>query len=141
MAKCHEKLRNTRNDFQHKISKTIIDENQAVMVETLKIKNMIKNRKLAKHIADASWGNLIEKLEYKAKQASKPFIKIDQWFASSKTCHVCHHRMEEMPLKVRRWDCPSCKTTSIDRDINAEINIKHQGITILKVAGLSVSAN
>lgn len=139
VAKAHEKTANTRNDFQHKLSKQLIDENQAIVVETLKVKNMLKNRKLAKHIADVSWGELVRKLEYKAKWSGKHLVKIDQWYASSKTCHVCKHKIKNMPLSTRVWICENCGTEH-DRDINAAINIKQQGILKLKAEGLSVSA-
>ena len=140
MAKCHDRLANVRNDFQHKISKTIVDENQAIIVETLKVKNMLKNRKLSKHIADASWGSLLTKLEYKANDAGKHFKKIDQWYASSKTCSVCGSKVDNMSLEVRKWQCVDCQTEH-DRDINAAINIRQQGLMLLKAEGLSVSAN
>jgi len=140
VAKCHERLANTRNDFQHKISKTIVDENQAIIVETLKVKNMLKNRKLSKHIADASWSSLLTKLEYKANDSGKHFKKINQWYASSKTCSVCSYKLENMGLEIRKWQCVDCKTEH-DRDINAAINIKQQGLMMLKAEGLSVSAN
>jgi len=137
VAKCHEKVANARADFQHKLSRTLVDENQAVIVETLKSANMMKNRKLAKHIADASWHSFVVKLEYKLKEQGKHLVKLDQWYASSKTCHCCGHKMEEMPLSVRKWDCPSCGTTDIDRDLNAALNIRDKGILGLKAAGLS----
>lgn len=140
VAKCHDRLTNIRNDFQHKISKTIVDENQAIIVETLKVKNMLKNRKLSKHIADASWGSLLTKLEYKANDAGKHFKKIDQWYASSKTCSACGSKVDNMSLGVRKWQCVDCQTEH-DRDINAAINIKQQGLMLLKAEGLSVSAN
>jgi len=120
VAKAHERVANARNDFQHKLSRQIVDDNQAVIVETLKIKNMMKNRKLAKHIGDASWHSLIIKLEYKAKEQGKHLVKIDPWFASSKTCHACHHKVDAMPLNVRSWQCPTCKVHH-DRDINAAL--------------------
>ncbi|MCL5427265.1 MAG: transposase [Gammaproteobacteria bacterium] len=141
LAKAHERLANARADFQHKLSRQLIDDNQAVVVETLKVKNMLRNRKLAKHIADASWFSLIQKLDYKAKEQGKYLVKIDQWFASSKTCAGCGHKAESMPLSLRRWDCAHCGTLGIDRDINAAINIRQQGILKLKAAGLSVSVN
>ena len=139
VAKAHEKTSNARSDFQHKLSRRLIDENQAVCVETLKVKNMLKNRKLSKHIADASWGELLRKLEYKAAWAGKHLVKIDQWFASSKTCSACGHKSDKMPLDIRKWACPGCHTEH-DRDINAAINIRQQGILKLKAEGLSVSA-
>ncbi|WP_075881408.1 RNA-guided endonuclease InsQ/TnpB family protein [Vreelandella massiliensis] len=141
LAKAHERLANARADFQHKLSRQLIDDNQAVIVETLKVKNLLKNRKLAKHIADASWFSLIQKLDYKAREQGKHLVKIDQWFASSKTCAGCGHKVADMPLSVRRWDCEHCGTKDIDRDINAAINIRQQGILQLKAEGLSVSAH
>ncbi|MFK7159509.1 RNA-guided endonuclease TnpB family protein [Marinospirillum sp. MEB164] len=140
LAKAHQRLANARADFQHKLSRQLIDENQAVIVETLKVKNMLKNKKLSKHIADASWSSLIQKLEYKAKEQGKHLVKIDQWFASSKTCSCCGYRLEALSLKVRDWQCQACLVEH-DRDINAALNIKAQGILKLKAAGLSVSAN
>ena len=137
VAKCHEKVANARADFQHKLSRTLVDENQAVIVETLKSANMMKNRKLAKHIADAAWHTFVNKLEYKLKEQGKYLVKLDQWYASSKTCHCCGHKMEEMPLSVRTWDCPSCGTTDIERDLNAALNIRDKGILELKAAGRS----
>lgn len=140
VAKAHERVANARNDFQHKLSRQIVDDNQAVIVETLKVKSMLKNARLAKHIGDASWHALISKLAYKAEEKGKHLVKLDQWFPSSKTCHTCHHKMDAMPLNVRSWACPACHTRH-DRDINAALNIKHQGIVQLKAAGLSVSAH
>lgn len=140
VAKAHERVANARNDFQHKLSRQIVDDNQAVIVETLKVTNMMKNARLAKHIGDASWHALMAKLDYKAREQGKHLVKIDPWFASSKTCHVCQHKMDAMPLSVRSWECPACHTQH-DRDINAALNIKHQGIIQLKAEGLSVSAH
>lgn len=137
VAKCHEKTANARADFQHKLSRTLVDKNHAVIVETLKSANMMKNRKLAKHIGDASWHSFVVKLEYKLKEKGKHLVKLDQWYASSKTCHCCGHKMEEMPLSVRKWDCPSCGTKDIDRDLNAALNIRDKGILELKAAGQS----
>jgi putative transposase len=140
LAKAYERLANARADFQHKLSRQLIDENQAVVVETLKVKNLLKNKKLAKNIADASWFSLIQKLEYKAKAQGKYLVKIDQWFASSKTCSCCAHKVDSLPLKVRNWSCPVCHTEH-DRDINAAINIRQQGVIKLRAEGLSVPAN
>lgn len=105
VAKAHERVAFARNDFQHKLSRQLIDENQAVIVETLVIKNMLKNHCLARSIADAGWNSLMAKLDYKANQAGKHLIKIDQWFASSKTCSVCDSKQESMSLNVRVWTC------------------------------------
>ncbi|SEI75967.1 putative transposase [Allopseudospirillum japonicum] len=140
LAKAHERLKNARADFQHKLSRTIVDENQAVIVETLKVKNLLKNQKLSKHIADASWSGLIQKLEYKAKAQGKYLVKIAPWFASSKTCSCCGHKVDTLPLSVRKWMCPVC-TVALDRDVNAAINIRQQGMIKLRAEGLSVPAN
>ena len=140
VAKAHEKVANARADFQHKLSRTLVDENQAIIVETLKSANMMKNRKLAKHIADASWHNFVVKLKYKAKEQGKDVVALDQWYASSKTCNGCNYIIEELPLSVRKWDCPSCHTKDIDRDINAALNIRDKGILELKAAGRAVTA-
>ncbi|WP_188014117.1 RNA-guided endonuclease InsQ/TnpB family protein [Photobacterium damselae] len=137
VAKCHEKVANARADFQHKLSRTLVDKNHAVIVETLKSANMMKNHKLAKYIVDASWHSFVIKLEYKLKEKGKHLVKVDQWYASSKTCHCCGYKMEEMPLSVRKWDCPSCGTTDIDRDLNAALNLRDKGILELKAAGRS----
>ena len=139
VAKAHERVAFARNDFQHKLSKQLVDENQAVIVETLKVKNMLKNHCLARSIADAGWHSLLSKIGYKAKREGKYLVKIDQWFASSKTCSCCNQKQEKMPLNIRSWtgECGAVH----DRDINAAVNIKHQGILKLKAAGLSVSAD
>lgn len=140
VAKAHERLANTRNDFQHKLSRQVVDDSQAVIVETLRARNMMQNGNLAKHIGDASWHSLTTKLAYKAKEQGKHLVKLSPWYPSSKTCHVCQHKMDAMPLSVRDWTCPACHTGH-DRDINAALNIKHQGIMQLKAEGLFVSAH
>ena len=131
VATAHERTVNARNDFQHKLSRQLIDENQAIVVETLKVKNMLKNKRLSKHIADASWSMFIEKLSYKAKLEGKHLIKIDQWYASSKTCSCCGHKVDVLPLNIRQWECPTC-FASLDRDVNAALNIRQQGILKLR---------
>jgi len=83
---------------------------------------------------------LLAKIAYKAKQLGKHYEKIDQWFASSKICHCCSKTVDDLALNIRQWQCPSCQVEH-DRDINAAINIKKQGLMILKAEGLSVSAN
>jgi putative transposase len=140
VAAVHERVGNARADFQHKLSRAIVDENQAVIVETLKAANMMKNHCLARAIGDAGWHGFITKLEYKATAAGVHMVKLDQWFASSKTCHCCGHKMPEMPLHKRIWQCPECGVEH-DRDINAALNIRHKGITELQAAGLVVSVH
>ncbi|HHE1876227.1 TPA: RNA-guided endonuclease InsQ/TnpB family protein [Salmonella enterica subsp. enterica serovar Strathcona] len=137
LAGVHERVASARADFQHKLSRAIVDENQAVIVETLKSANMMKNHHLARAIGDAGWSGFISKLEYKAAEKGVHVVKLDQWFASSKTCHCCGHKMPEMPLNKRIWQCPECEVEH-DRDINAAINIRQKGILELCAAGLVV---
>ncbi len=94
----------------------------------------------ARAIGDAGWHGFLMKLEYKAAAAGVYLVKLDQWFASSKTCHCCGHKVSEMPLRKRIWQCPFCRVEH-DRDINAAINIQRKGITALQAAGLAVSAH
>lgn len=133
VAKLHEKVKNQRQDFLHKLSKRIIDENQVIILEDLAVKNMMKNKKLSKEIADVSWYKFYSYLEYKSKWYKRTIHKIDRWFPSSKTCSYCGHVMENMPLNIRKWDCPNCDTKNIDRDVNASINILKQGLKELKI--------
>jgi len=139
VAKAHEKVAFSRNDFQHKLSRIITDENQAVMIEDLNIKGMTKNRKLARHIQDLGWHGFTSKLEYKLDEQGKHLVKIDRWYPSSKTCSCCAEKKEVMPLNIREWQC-SCGAVH-DRDINAAINIAKQGIIKLKADGYTVSAD
>lgn len=140
LSAVHERVASARADFQHKLSRAMVDENQAVIVETLKAANMMKNHSLARAIGDAGWHGFIMKLEYKAQAAGVHLVKLDQWFASSKTCHCCGYKMSEMPLHKRIWECPECGVGH-DRDINAALNIRHKGIMELQAAGLVVSAH
>ena len=130
VARVHAKLTDCRKDFLHKQSSKLVNENQVICVETLRIKNMIKNHCLSKSIADASWGELTRQLEYKSNWTGRTFVAIDQWFPSSKRCNCCGHIVDKMPLDIRSWTCPKCLTT-LDRDINAANNIKRQGMSLI----------
>ncbi len=125
LAKLHEKISNQRHDFQHKESNTLLSDNQAhaIAVESLNIKGMKKNHKLAQAISDSAWGSFVSKLEYKAKRLGKTVIRIGMWEPSTKTCNVCGYHNKDITLAVREWECPACGTFH-DRDINAAINIK-----------------
>ncbi|WP_135610191.1 IS200/IS605 family element RNA-guided endonuclease TnpB [Methanococcoides sp. AM1] len=124
VAKLHEKIVNQRNDFQHKLSLRLISENQAIAIESLNIKGMVKNHCLAQAISDVSWGSFIEKLQYKADWYGKTVIQIGQFEPSSKLCHVCGYKNIGLKLHHRKWTCSDCNTVH-DRDINAAINIKN----------------
>ena len=122
VAKVHAKISDSRGDFNNKMTTKLISENQAIAVESLNVKGMQKNHKLAKSIADASWGDFFRKLKYKAEWYGRELLEIDRFFPSSKRCSCCGHINNGLSLSDRIWDCPSCKNT-IDRDINAAKNI------------------
>ena len=130
VAKVHNKITNSREDFLHKLSRKIVNENQVICVENLNIKGMVKNRKLSKAIHQVGWGMFCTMLSYKAKELGKVYQEIDRYFPSSKTCNNCGHKVESLPLDIRFWKCDSCGVTH-DRDINAAINIKNEGLRLL----------
>jgi len=128
VAKCYEKISNQRHDFQHKISCKLISENQAIAIEDLNIKGMLKNHCLTQSISDAAWSSFIGKLSYKADWLGKTILKIGRFKPSSKTCHTCGYYKKDLTLAIREWICPNCNTKH-DRDINAANNIKNFALT------------
>jgi putative transposase len=130
VAAIHAKLSDCRIDNLHKLSRRLINENQVICVESLKVKNMLRNRSLAKSISDAGWGEFVRQLAYKADWAGRQLVAINQWYPSSKRCSDCGHVMGTMPLHIRSWTCPVCKAEH-DRDVNAAINIKAAGLAVL----------
>ncbi len=130
VARLHAKLSDCRMDNLHKLSRKIVSENQVICVESLKVKNMLRNRSLAKSISDAGWGEFVRQLAYKAEWAGRKLVAIDQWYPSSKRCSACGFVMDAMPLDVRHWTCPECAAKH-DRDLNAAINIKAAGLAVL----------
>ena len=131
VAGLHAKISDTRRDGLQKFTTKVIRENQAIFVEGLNVAGMIQNHNLAKHIADASFGEIFRELEYKAEWYGRTYLPLDRFFPSSKLCSSCGHLLDELPLSVREWDCPSCGVHH-DRDINAAINIKKAGQYLLK---------
>jgi putative transposase len=129
VAKIHKKITNSRVDNLHKVSTELIKKYDVIYLEDLNIKGMIKNHKLAKHIADASWGRFLIFLEYKANWNDKEIIKIDRFFPSSKQCNNCGYINQNLKLKTREWVCLSCGEKH-DRDLNASKNILKEGIKI-----------
>ncbi len=135
IAKLYKKIQHQRNDYLQKLSRHIIDENQIICVENLKIKNMAKNHYLAESINDASWFKLVTMLIYKAKWYGRTIVKVPTTYPSSQLCSKCGHKYSFTKcLGVRRWICPECGTTH-DRDINAARNILSKGIEILTKDG------
>jgi putative transposase len=139
VAKAHEHTANARKDWLHKLSRRIVDENQVIAVEDLHVKGMMKNHCLSKAIGDVGWGMFTNFLEYKSARAGKGFIKVNRFFASSKSCSCCMHVQASMPLNVRSWRCDKCGTLH-DRDINAAQNIRLEAQRMI-AAGIAGTAN
>lgn len=135
VAKVHEKIVNKRNDFLHKLSSKIVNENQIICLEDLAVKNMVRNHKLAQSISDVSWSKFVGMLKYKSEWNERELVQINRFYPSSKSCSECNYINEGLTLKDREWTCPSCNTHH-DRDINAAKNIIKQGINILSGCGL-----
>ena len=133
IAKNHEKIVNSRLDFQHKLSTKLTNEYQTICLESLKVKNMIKNHKLARVIGEASWYSFVSMLQYKGKWKGCDIIQIDQFYPSSKTCSVCNWKKEDLKLSDRSWKCPNCGTEH-DRDINAAKNILTYGLSLKSIS-------
>ena len=133
VAKVHLKVANCRSDFHHKLSRRIVNESKVICVESLAVANMVKNRKLSKAISQVGWSQFCTMLKYKSEQDGKTYVEVDRFFGSSKTCNVCLNQVESLPLDVRFWTCKSCNTKH-DRDINASICIRDEGLRILNIS-------
>lgn len=136
VARVHAEIADARKDNLHKLTTRLVRENQIIAVESLAVKNMVRNHKLAQAISDASWGELVRQLEYKCDWYGRTLVKIDRWFPSSKRCNSCGHTLNKLPLNIREWTCPSCECQH-DRDINAAINILAAGLAV-EVCGASI---
>ena len=129
----HEKETNAKKDFLHKVSHYLVENKDIIITEDLNVKGMIKNHKLAKAISHQNFGEFFRQLEYKSDWNNKIFYKIDRWFPSSKTCNHCGSQNHNLKLSDRTWVCESCKRT-IDRDLNASLNIRDLGLSDLKIS-------
>ena len=137
VAKIHERISNCRNDFQHKLSRNLVNENQVIGLEKLIVKNMVKNHKLAKSISDAGWSSFTDKLNYKAIESQNcSLIYMDCWYPSSHICSDCDTKLDrKLSLSERQWICPQCGSVH-DRDTNAAINIGNEAITQIEIFGI-----
>ena len=128
VARVHGRIADRRRDHLHKLSTRLVRENQAICIEDLQVRNMVKNHCLARAISDASWSELRRQLEYKADWYGRTVVAIDRFYPSSKTCSACGAIVEKLPLKVREWTC-RCGAHH-DRDVNAAKVIHAVGLTV-----------
>ena len=133
VSKLQKKIANQRLDFCHQLSRKLCNENQVIIVENLNIKGMVKNKNLAKAIQDAGWSKFLTFLKYKLEWEGKCYIEVDRWFASSRICSHCGEKKLMLSLNEREWVCSSCNTHH-DRDENASINIRQEGMRMLGIA-------
>ncbi len=132
VAAIYTHISNQRQDHHHKLSFTLVKENQIICVEDLNIAGMKKNHTLAREASDAAWGEFIRQLSYKAKWYGRTLVKVPRFFPSSQLCHCCGYKNPEVKnLSVRKWVCPECGATH-ERDVNAAINILQKGLSMLE---------
>jgi putative transposase len=130
VASVHEKITNQRNDFLQKQSTKLIRENQTICIEDLRVKNMMRNHKLAKHIGSVSWPKFFDLLAYKAVWYGCELVKVPAMYPSSQTCSNCGYKNPLVKnLSIRSWECPKCHAVH-DRDTNAAINILNKGLQL-----------
>ena len=130
VARLHEKISNQRRDFLHQLSTHLIKNHDRICMEDLASKNLMRNHHLARAIGDVSWFEFRRMLEYKSEWYGKQIIKISRWFPSSQICSNCKMNSGKKPLHVREWTCKNCETHQ-DRDLNASINILHEGLKLV----------
>jgi putative transposase len=132
LARVHAKITRVREDFLHKLSRKIVNENQVIVVEDLAVKNMVKNHNLAKAISDVGWGQFCTMLKYKAEEEGKTYLEIGRFFPSTHLCSETLLPIPKMNLDKRSFLCPHCKHLH-DRDINAAVNIRNEGLRLLSL--------
>lgn len=133
VARVHARITDRRRDHLHKLTTRLVRDNQTIVIEDLTVRNMVKNRSLARAISDAAWRQFRTMLEYKADWHGRNLVVVDRWFPSSKLCSTCGALAERMPLNVRSWTC-RCGTTH-DRDVNAARNILAEGLSVTACGG------
>lgn len=131
LAKFYEKLNNQKENYLHQVSNQLLNENQIIVMEDLNVKGMMKNHNLAKSIQELSLYRFKEMMRYKSVWSDRDIVEIDRFYPSSKLCSNCGYKNDELTLKDREWQCPECKTNH-DRDLNAAINIRNEGMKLYK---------
>ena len=134
VARQYEKISNIRQDFHHKLSTRIINENQVIVLEDLNVSGMVRNRKLARAISQQGWSQFVTFLKYKGTLYGREVIQVDRFYPSSKTCSSCGSIQTSLPLNIREWTCDACGTTH-DRDINAAKNLMALGTSVTAFGG------
>jgi len=132
VSRLHQRIKNLRADFINNQTTRLLQHNKIICVEDLKSANMFKNHRLAKSITDASWYEFKRQLLYKARWQNKTVVVIDPFYPSSQLCSSCGFKNEKLKdLKIRSWECPECGVYHPNRDLNAAINIKKEGLRTL----------
>jgi putative transposase len=126
VARVYARIADQRRDLLHKLTTRLVRDNQTIVIEDLAVRNMVRNRSLARAISDASWSEFRSMLTYKADWYGRTVIAVHRWYPSSKTCSRCGHLLDTLPLGVREWTCPGCGEVH-DRDVNAARNILAAG--------------
>jgi putative transposase len=132
LVRYHEKLNNQKENYLHYVTNSLLNDNQVIVMEDLNVKGMMKNHKLAKSIQELSLNRFKEILKYKSEWSGRSVVEINRWFPSSKLCSSCGFKYDKLTLSEREWTCPTCGTHH-NRDHNASINIKNEGLRILKI--------
>jgi putative transposase len=130
LARFHEKLNNKKENYLHSVTNQLLNENQVIVIESLNVKGMMQNHKLAKSIQELSLYRFKEMLRYKSDWYGNSIVEIDRFYPSSKLCSVCGYKKDDLTLKDRKWACPDCGSIH-NRDVNAAINILNEGKRLL----------
>ncbi len=136
VARLHARVADLRRDWAHKLTTSLVGRYDVICMESLSVKNMVKNHRLAQAIHDVAWGELRRQLRYKCRWYDRQLVEIDRFYASTKTCSFCSYVLPEIDRACRVWHCPSCGVVH-DRDVNAAKNILGAG-TALLASGLGV---
>jgi len=129
VARAHRKVKAARRDFLHRTSTNLVRHHDVIVIEDLNVTGMVRNRRVARAISDAGWGELRRQLEYKCARYGRALVVIDRWYPSTKTCSSCGFLLDELKLSARHWTCPGCGTPH-DRDLNAAKNILAAGLAV-----------